>query len=65
VRGELTLVVAGAPAVSAAPDGAAIATEVAEREAAGLARKDAIAAVAVAHGVPKRDVFDAVVAAKR
>jgi 16S rRNA (cytidine1402-2'-O)-methyltransferase len=65
VRGELTLVVAGAPAVSAAPDIAALAAEVAEREAAGQLRKDAIAAVAAAHGVPKRDVFDAVVAAKR
>jgi 16S rRNA (cytidine1402-2'-O)-methyltransferase len=65
VRGELTLVVAGAPAVNAAPDAAALAAEVAEREAAGQLRKDAIAAVAAAHGVPKRDVFDAVVAAKR
>jgi 16S rRNA (cytidine1402-2'-O)-methyltransferase len=65
VRGELTLVVGGAPAVSAPPDAAALAAEVAEREATGQLRKDAIAAVAVAHGVPKRDVFDAVVAAKR
>ena len=65
VRGELTLVVGGAPASTAPPDGAALAAEVAEREAAGVARKDAIAAVATAHGVAKRDVFDAVVAAKR
>jgi 16S rRNA (cytidine1402-2'-O)-methyltransferase len=64
VRGELTLVVGGAPAVDARPDGAALAAEVAEREAAGLSRKDAIAAVAATHGVPKRGVFDAVVAAK-
>ena len=34
------------------------------REAAGEARKEAIAAVARAHGRPKREVFDAVVAAK-
>jgi 16S rRNA (cytidine1402-2'-O)-methyltransferase len=65
VRGELTLVVGGAQAVSVTPDIAALAAEVAEREAAGVARRDAIAAVAAAHGVPKRDVFDAVVAAKR
>jgi 16S rRNA (cytidine1402-2'-O)-methyltransferase len=65
VRGELTLVVAGAPAVSAPPDAATLAAEVTEREVAGQSRKDAIAAVAAAHGVPKRDVFDAVVAAKR
>jgi 16S rRNA (cytidine1402-2'-O)-methyltransferase len=64
VRGEITLVVGGAPAVRAASDAAALAAEVAEREATGLARKDAIAAVATAHRVRKRDVFDAVVAAK-
>ena len=37
---------------------------VAVRESAGEARKAAIAAVAAEAGVPKRDVFDAVVAAK-
>ncbi|HEY7048113.1 MAG TPA: 16S rRNA (cytidine(1402)-2'-O)-methyltransferase [Jatrophihabitantaceae bacterium] len=66
VRGEITLVVGGAPAsAAAAPEPADLAAEVAAREAAGEPRKDAIAAVAVAHGIPKRDVFDAVVAAKR
>jgi 16S rRNA (cytidine1402-2'-O)-methyltransferase len=35
------------------------------REEAGERRKEAIAAVAVEAGVPKREVFDAVVAAKR
>lgn len=64
VRGEITLVVGGAPAGRAPSDAVTLATAVAEREAAGLARKDAIAAVAEAHGVPKREVFDAVVAAK-
>jgi len=64
VRGEITLVVAGAPeaAVETAP--AALAALVAVREAAGQPRKEAIAAVAAAGGVPKRVVFDAVVAAK-
>ena len=35
-----------------------------EQSAAGERRKEAIAAVAVGAGVPKREVFDAVVAAK-
>ena len=34
------------------------------REEAGESRKEAIAAVAVEAGLPKRQVFDAVVAAK-
>ena len=64
VRGELTLVVEGAPllAVEAAPED--LAHEVAAREAAGIARKDAIATVARERGVPKRVVYDAVVAAR-
>lgn len=65
VRGEITLVVAGA--VAGAPgevDEVALAAEVADREAAGQARKEAIAEVAGVRGVPKRAVFDAVVAAK-
>ncbi|HVE99083.1 MAG TPA: 16S rRNA (cytidine(1402)-2'-O)-methyltransferase [Mycobacteriales bacterium] len=66
VRGEVTLVIAGAPAsAAAAADPTALADAVAEREAAGEPRKDAIAAVAAAAGVPKRAVYDAVVAAKQ
>jgi 16S rRNA (cytidine1402-2'-O)-methyltransferase len=38
---------------------------VAEREADGQSRKEAIAAVAAQVGQPKRVVYDAVVAAKR
>ncbi|MDQ6650651.1 MAG: 16S rRNA (cytidine(1402)-2'-O)-methyltransferase [Actinomycetota bacterium] len=66
VLGEVTLVVAGASAVpaDAAADPPALAALVAEREAGGEARKEAIAAVAQAVGVPKRVVFDAVVAAR-
>ena len=65
VRGEITLVVAGAePAVSSGAEPAVLAAAVFEAESAGTARKDAIAAVARAHGLPKRAVFDAVVAAK-
>jgi 16S rRNA (cytidine1402-2'-O)-methyltransferase len=65
VRGEITVVVGGAP--PAAPQQltpAELAARVADREAAGERRKEAIAAVAADLGLPKREVFDAVVAAK-
>jgi 16S rRNA (cytidine1402-2'-O)-methyltransferase len=70
VRGEITVVVAGrtATAERGQPDEAAAgrwAAEVADAESGGLPRKEAIASVAVAHGVAKRAVYDAVVAAKR
>lgn len=62
VRGEITLVVAGAaPTDAPAVD---LAAAVAERERAGQPRKEAIAEVARVQGVPKRRVYDAVVTAK-
>ena len=62
VRGEITLVVAGAPARPAvAPAAGDLAAEVAAVEADGLARREAIAAVARRHGLPKREVYEAVV----
>jgi 16S rRNA (cytidine1402-2'-O)-methyltransferase len=65
VRGEITLVVGGAPVGTAEPPNAdELAALVAEQESGGTPRKDAIAAVATAHSLPKRQVFDAVVAAK-
>jgi 16S rRNA (cytidine1402-2'-O)-methyltransferase len=64
VRGEITIVVAGATAQAVSGSPAELAAEVAVREAAGEPRKDAIAAVARSRGLPKRDVFDAVVAHK-
>lgn len=75
-RGEITLVVGGAAAsasaaagsgdLSAAPDRSPeeLAGQVAAREADGLARKEAIAEVARRCGVPKREVYQAVLAAK-
>ncbi|GCD94122.1 16S rRNA (cytidine(1402)-2'-O)-methyltransferase [Embleya hyalina] len=65
VRGEITVVVAGAPPADPSQLGPAdLVALVAGREAAGQPRKEAIAAVAAEVGVPKRTVFDAVVAAK-
>jgi 16S rRNA (cytidine1402-2'-O)-methyltransferase len=64
VRGEITVVLAGAPPVVVPSDPAELARLVGVREQAGLSRKDAIAGVAQELGVPKRSVFDAVVAAK-
>ncbi|MEV5979204.1 16S rRNA (cytidine(1402)-2'-O)-methyltransferase [Streptomyces sp. NPDC052114] len=65
VRGEITVVVEGAPEKSAGdlgPD--ELVRRVRVREEAGERRKEAIAAVAADAGLPKRAVFDAVVAAK-
>jgi 16S rRNA (cytidine1402-2'-O)-methyltransferase len=64
VLGEITLVVAGAPPARGAATPAEAAAAVAEREQAGIARKDAIAAVAKQAGLPRRAVYDAVVASR-
>ncbi|MBE4739899.1 MULTISPECIES: 16S rRNA (cytidine(1402)-2'-O)-methyltransferase [Streptomyces] len=66
VRGEITVVVEGAPEKGPEElDAEELVRRVRVREEAGERRKEAIAAVAVEAGVPKRSVFDAVVAAKR
>lgn len=64
VRGEITVVVAGAVPSTEPVAAADLAEAVAAREVAGVHRKAAVAEVAVHFGVPKRAVFDAVVAAK-
>ncbi len=63
VRGEITLVVEGAPAAAAAsvPE---LVPQVQQRAADGLRLKDAVAEVASAHGVSKRELYDAVLAAR-
>ena len=63
-RGEVTLVLEGAPdhAVELTPT--ELVRLVGVREAAGLTRKEALSAVASETGVAKREVYDAVVAAK-
>ncbi|MER5181816.1 16S rRNA (cytidine(1402)-2'-O)-methyltransferase [Streptomyces sp. NPDC002896] len=65
VRGEITVVVEGAPEKGAEElDADELVRRVRVREEAGERRKEAIAAVAAEAGLPKREVFDAVVAAK-
>ena len=64
VLGEVTLVVAGRDRAPAMDAGAA-AAQVAAREAAGVPRKEAIAAVAAESGLRKRQVYDAVIAHRR
>ncbi|GGV68859.1 MULTISPECIES: 16S rRNA (cytidine(1402)-2'-O)-methyltransferase [Streptomyces] len=65
VRGEITVVVEGAPEKGPEEiDAAELVRRVRAREEAGERRKEAIAAVAAEAGLPKREVFDAVVAAK-
>ncbi len=73
VRGEVTVVVGGAGTApvgadgdaTGPPDATALAARVDALEQGGLARKAAIAQVARKTGVPKREVYDAVVAARR
>jgi len=61
VRGEVTIVVAGAtPGAGVPTDDASLRAAVAEREAGGMSRKEAIVDVARAAGVPKRDVYNLV-----
>ena len=64
VRGEITLVVGGAPRRAVEADPAELAAAVAAREQAGTDRKAAIADVARESGLPKRVVYAAVVAAR-
>jgi 16S rRNA (cytidine1402-2'-O)-methyltransferase len=64
-RGEITLVVAGATASTERPSDETLLAEVASREAEGGSRKDAIAEVAKAYGVPKREVYQLVVTSAR
>jgi 16S rRNA (cytidine1402-2'-O)-methyltransferase len=64
VRGEITLVVGGANTARSSGDPVTWAVEVADLEADGVDRRTAIASVAADRGVPRRDVYDAVVRAK-
>ncbi|MEV4841279.1 16S rRNA (cytidine(1402)-2'-O)-methyltransferase [Nonomuraea sp. NPDC049486] len=60
VKGEITVVVAGHTAADEEADLPALVAEVDRRVAAGEQRKTAVADVAKAAGVPKRELYDAV-----
>ena len=60
VRGEITLVVAGAAPAEASTSPEDLRARVADLEAQGRSRKEAIAETARAAGVPKREVYDLV-----
>ncbi len=61
-RGEITLVVGGAPAVVAErPTDERLRAEVAAAQDGGSSRRDAIALVAGAYGLPRREVYNLVV----
>lgn len=61
VRGEVTIVVAGALArAEVDSDPESLRAAVAEEEASGATRKEAIADVARRSGVPRREVYDLV-----
>jgi len=60
IRGEVTIVVSGAPESGPVDDPATLIAWVADQEAHGVPRKDAIADVARRAGVPKREVYDLV-----
>jgi 16S rRNA (cytidine1402-2'-O)-methyltransferase len=60
VRGEVTLVVSGAPVEQREVSADELVALVAELEAEGLSRRDAIAAVARDTGTRRRSVYDAV-----
>ncbi len=61
IRGEVTIVVAGAPPAAAiSTDEATLRAEVQEREDRGMSRKEAILDVARLAGVPKREVYQVV-----
>jgi len=64
VRGEVTLVIGGAPVIAHRGTAQDWVAAVARREESGDDRREAIAAVAREAGVPRREVYDAVVAAR-
>jgi 16S rRNA (cytidine1402-2'-O)-methyltransferase len=64
IRGEITVVLGPGAPTMADSSPAQLSAQVSAAEAAGLTRKEAIGSVAAEFGVPKRVVFDAVVAAK-
>jgi 16S rRNA (cytidine1402-2'-O)-methyltransferase len=56
-RGEITVVVGGAPDRAAGASDGELLAAIARHEAAGLSRRDAVTAVAREYGVPRRRVY--------
>ena len=65
VRGEITLVIAGAVATPVDLSDVDLAELVAAAEADGTPRKEAIASIAKTHGRPRREVYEAVLRYRR
>ena len=65
MRGEITVVVAGAVAGEAASPADLVAEVEALVAGRGVRLKEATGAVAAAHGVSRRELYDAVLAARR
>ena len=60
VRGEITIVVAGATEAAASVDDGALAAQVAAYVESGMSRRDAVDRVAAEHGLSRRLVYNAV-----
>lgn len=65
VLGEVTLVVGGAPRTTDTMSADQLAQQVADLCASGISQKQAIGQVATLSGVPKREVYQAVIDARR
>ncbi|HEY2172428.1 MAG TPA: 16S rRNA (cytidine(1402)-2'-O)-methyltransferase [Mycobacteriales bacterium] len=65
VRGEVTVVIGGAPAPPPQDDPAVLAALVRDQIADGVPRRDAMSAVARSAGVPRRVVYDALLTEDR
>ncbi|HEY9482660.1 MAG TPA: 16S rRNA (cytidine(1402)-2'-O)-methyltransferase [Micromonosporaceae bacterium] len=64
-RGEITIVVAGAAPMTERPTDEALLAAVADSQAAGASRKDAIAEVATAYAIGRRELYNLVVGTPR
>lgn len=64
-RGEITIVVAGAEPITERPTDEALLSAVADSQAAGASRKDAIAEVATAYSIGRRELYNLVVGTAR
>jgi 16S rRNA (cytidine1402-2'-O)-methyltransferase len=64
-RGEITIVVAGVDPITERPTDEALLAAVSDRQAAGASRKDAVAQVAAAYAIGRRELYNLVVGSAR